>query len=156
MERLTKKDKNGFLIIPNEQLIKQTEVLGRYIDKLGQLEDLEEELGIDLITLFKALKNGVYIKFFCGCSSNFGKTKKAKFTERVLHFKATDIHIPEKTITFEVFDKTNNSIWNGGEEEVLIKDYRKTWFLTREELERWARNLKNAKQRVAHSKQTQV
>lgn len=32
------------------------------IEKLGQLEDLEEELGIDFITLFKALKNGVYVK----------------------------------------------------------------------------------------------
>ena len=27
--------------------------------KLADLEDIEEELGIDLITLFKALKNGV-------------------------------------------------------------------------------------------------
>ena len=30
--------------------------------KLKSLEDIEEELGIDLITLFKALKNGIYIK----------------------------------------------------------------------------------------------
>ena len=28
------------------------------INKLGKLEDLEEELGIDLLTLFKALKDG--------------------------------------------------------------------------------------------------
>ena len=37
--------------------------LGAYencVQKLGQLEDIEEELGIDLITLFKALNNGVY------------------------------------------------------------------------------------------------
>lgn len=32
------------------------------IDKLGQLEDIEEDLGIDLITIFKALNNGIYIK----------------------------------------------------------------------------------------------
>lgn len=30
------------------------------LNKLGQLEDIEEELGIDLITFFKALKNGIY------------------------------------------------------------------------------------------------
>ena len=30
--------------------------------KLGQLEDVEEELGIDLATLFKALKNGFWFK----------------------------------------------------------------------------------------------
>ena len=29
-------------------------------NKLGQLEDIEEEFGIDLITLFKALKNGIW------------------------------------------------------------------------------------------------
>lgn len=29
-------------------------------NKLGPLEDIENELGIDLITLFKALKNGIY------------------------------------------------------------------------------------------------
>ena len=29
-------------------------------EKLCQLEDIEEEIGIDLITLFKALKNGVW------------------------------------------------------------------------------------------------
>lgn len=33
------------------------------IEKLGQLEDIEEELGIDLITLFKALKEGIWYKF---------------------------------------------------------------------------------------------
>lgn len=30
------------------------------VNKLGQLEDIEEELGIDLITLFKALKGGIW------------------------------------------------------------------------------------------------
>ena len=29
--------------------------------KLQYLENIEEEIGIDLITLFKALKNGIYI-----------------------------------------------------------------------------------------------
>lgn len=31
------------------------------IDKLGELENLEQELGIDLITLLKVLKNGFYV-----------------------------------------------------------------------------------------------
>lgn len=30
------------------------------INKLGALEDIEEEFGVDLITLFKALKDGIY------------------------------------------------------------------------------------------------
>ena len=32
------------------------------INKLGQLEDIEEELGIDLITLYKAFRYGIYAK----------------------------------------------------------------------------------------------
>lgn len=30
--------------------------------KLGQLEDIEERIGIDLIIIFKALKNGIWVK----------------------------------------------------------------------------------------------
>ena len=33
------------------------------LNKLGQIEDLEEALGIDLLTLFKALMDGVWCKF---------------------------------------------------------------------------------------------
>lgn len=40
----------------------ETQLLTECVNKLGQLEDIEEELGIDLITLFKALKNGIYGK----------------------------------------------------------------------------------------------
>ena len=35
---------------------------GNAIDKLGQYEDLEEEIGIDLITLFKATQQGIWMK----------------------------------------------------------------------------------------------
>ena len=35
---------------------------GNAIDKLGQYEDFEEEIGIDLITLFKATQQGVWMK----------------------------------------------------------------------------------------------
>ena len=32
------------------------------IDKLGPLEDIEEEIGIDLITLFNATQQGIWMK----------------------------------------------------------------------------------------------
>lgn len=32
------------------------------VNKLGQLEDIEERIGIDLIIIFKALKNGIWVK----------------------------------------------------------------------------------------------
>ena len=39
------------------------EDMNKALDKLSQLEDIEEELGIDLVTLFKALKNDFYFKY---------------------------------------------------------------------------------------------
>lgn len=33
------------------------------LNKLGQLEDTEDELGIDLVTLFKALDDGIYVRY---------------------------------------------------------------------------------------------
>ena len=49
MSRLIKRDQYGhYIMISNKEVY----------DKLYALEDIEEELGIDLINLFKALKNG--------------------------------------------------------------------------------------------------
>ena len=78
------------------------------IDKLGQLEDIEEELGIDLITLFKALKDGVYYKY-----KDMGVEKISKLRPITIHKNTIvcDYH------TYKYF-----------------KDYGKTWALTKEEL----------------------
>ena len=80
-------------------------------EKLCQLEDIEEELGIDLITLFKALKNGVY----------FENDKKH-------HIVALDLGSSSNyRLSYEIID--------GLFESVYAKDYGKTWALTKEELE---------------------
>ena len=79
------------------------------VDKLGQLEDIEEELGIDLVTLFKALK-GIYIK----PNNIYVGSPYLCFAEnenRELEFQ------------FKVVDT-----W------YKVKDYGKTWALTKEEL----------------------
>ena len=85
-------------------------------NKLSNLEDLEEELEIDLITLFKALKQGIYYKSFSG-----------------------DIdYISNGVLTISCnfgFD-----IWVEGHKRfdgllINLKDYGKTWALTKEELE---------------------
>ena len=34
------------------------------VNKLGELEDIEEEIGIDFLVLFKSLENGVFVKEF--------------------------------------------------------------------------------------------
>lgn len=56
MNRLTYKSK---LFYGNKYMFDGN--FDRICDKLGKLEDIEEELGIDLITLFKALKDGIYV-----------------------------------------------------------------------------------------------
>ena len=79
-------------------------------NKLGQLEDIEEELGIDLVTLFRALKDGVYMntKMF-----DFVKEEHPK----IVHYK-NGWRILVKGSVFQ------------------FKTYGKTWALTKEELEK--------------------
>ena len=89
--------------------------------KLQYLEDIEEELGIDLLTLFKALKNGIYLKF--GSEKNIG-----------VYYEHTAI-LPRH------FDKDYKGYFIDLQLELSInfnfyfKDYGKTWALTKEELE---------------------
>lgn len=78
-------------------------------NKLADLEDLEEELGIDLLTLFKALKDGIY-------SRDYGYLLVEHFVlkhEKQLHCK------PLRIVEYRF----------------ALKDYGKTWALTKEELE---------------------
>ena len=93
------------------------------VDKLGALEDIEEELGIDLITLFKALKDGIWTNQ----EQWYGDEKQGK-----IRFFQVRLLLEENAIGC-----IYNSMWKG--EEVIrtlyFKDYGKTWALTKEELE---------------------
>lgn len=124
MERLTKKEKgiydikerttqkNEFHIMPSTMI--------EICQKLGQLEDIEKKIGIDLITLFKALNNGYYTVhvFKYGTRNKFiSKTKELKYCSLSTNDKGE----------FMLFYKYNDG--------VRLKDYGITWALTREELE---------------------
>ena len=91
--------------------------LGRITDdmifnKLGQLEDLEEEIGIDLITLFKALK------------------QKFVFHKENVKIELLGIHIKSGELCLYGFvEDTTHGVY------LSLKEYGKTWALTREELE---------------------
>lgn len=120
MNRLTKKSSNGFL--PKYE----RETKENYYDlvyKLGQLEDLEEEIGIDLITLFKALKNGIWTNQ----EQTYGDAKQGK-----IRFFQVRLLLEEKSIGC-----IHNSIWKGEEviKRLYLKNYGITWALTKEELE---------------------
>ena len=85
------------------------------LTKKAKLEVIEEELGIDLLTLIKALKNGIYVKY----DSDFGFTGKPHIV--IKKDKATEICFRDKK-------------WWIQENEFMLKDYGKTWALTKEEL----------------------
>ena len=129
MKRLTKKDRYGHFYTNKancrniyssdgerlEGVFFENQVLaidGEAIDKLGQLEDIEEEFGIDLITLFKAVMNGFWYK------NKYG------------YHQADDYEY--------VIDLESNRLVKLYEEDGRIfcfEDYGKDWALTKKELE---------------------
>ena len=98
--RLTRKREDG-------KYLKTIKYIDECMNKLGQLEDIEEELGIELLTLFKALKNGIWI--YDNGNPFFTSRIKLVMQLDAIHCSISDI-------------------------EVLLKDYGKTWALTKEEL----------------------
>lgn len=91
------------------------------VDKLGALEDIEAELGIDLLTLFKALKNGAWF--------NIGYFKGIDKKDRFMHIK-------------EVCFGGDGLIWGNylykgirRQATCLTRQCGRTWALTKEELE---------------------
>ena len=102
--RLTKKTQYGY---ENE-----SREITQCSDKLGQLEDIEEELGIDLITLFKAL-NSCWFRKFCS-NTILGDIRPKLVFQGEWGLKPNLTELP--------------MIY-------ALKDYGKTWALTKEELE---------------------
>ena len=97
--------------------------------KLKALEDLEEELGIDLSTLFKALKDGFYIKY----NDKIVHILPDKHITINFWYKTINVFIPPKF--FIDCKKGTDYLSEEIDEEYWFKDYGETWALTREELE---------------------
>ena len=128
--RLTYKDENGYWhedveIYSREQRIEKRIVKTPVGTKLGQLEDIEDELGIDLITLFKATK-GIWIK---------RKDKIIHIADNVwvnLSTKklgCTCVGKYEGHWPTTGFDDLVNGVWHSD-----FRNYGKDWALTKEEL----------------------
>lgn len=94
---------------------------GKPIDKLSKLEDLEEELGVPLEVLFKALKEGVYAKFEEG---------KILETNIKLYYGCGN-EFKIRVVCLEI-GQYEDFEWD---DYLFVKDYGKTWALTKEELE---------------------
>ena len=110
MNRLTKKNDIGYFPAY------ERETKENYYDlvyKLGVLEDLEEELGIDLIILFKALK------------------QKYVFHEENLKIELLGLHIKSDELYLYGFvEDTMHAVY------LRLKDYGKTWIMTKEKLQK--------------------
>ena len=106
--RLTKKNIGMVATIDASEKVKKEVAI---FNKLHALEDVEEELGIDLITFFKALKNGVWIYDTNGIKMFTG------------HFQ-----------NGLVFNYCSQPSIQYGDRLFYINDYGKTWALTKEEL----------------------
>lgn len=126
--RLTKKDiayiTSGVNVIEIPDIVEGHKYTGQAIIKLGQLEDVEDELGIDLITLFKAFKNGIWIKFNMQSRTYNWKTGEDKETGDQINF----VKAPYKTLA------ENVAYFRRLFEKEYAQNYGKTWALTREEL----------------------
>lgn len=88
------------------------------VDKLGQLEDIERELGIDLSVFLKACLDGIYVK-------------SAEYGNQI--FGPMHLQYIKDEKCFYNFVRDMNASW---EEIYYLKDYGKTWALTKEELEK--------------------
>lgn len=110
------------------------------IDKIDEINRIEKELGVGLAILFKALKDGIWSKggFYGAC-----------------YLDAEPSYVPPRQLEigrdwYDQYDKDDDTYQNYIEEEnalclyshdydekvysVRIKDYGKTWALTKEEL----------------------
>lgn len=108
--------------IEEEYAIKDMPDLKRRLDLTDKYGELSEQLGVDLSILFKALNEGIYRKGV----DVYGKRKKS-FT--AITFAYCELNIYNKTL-YEISDISSTAIF-----PVKLKDYGKTWALTKEELE---------------------
>lgn len=103
-------------------------------DKLCQLEDIEQELGTDLVTLFKALKEGK--AFYKGAVIPIWYEPYQVGEYKESDIRGIDLSNLHKSNTgnwcFNSYDQHNKL----APQNLFLKDYGKTWALTREELEK--------------------
>jgi len=86
-------------------------------NKLADLEDIEDDLGINLTTLFKALKNGFYV-----ITDGYPYNKIEHVDTPMFMFESGVGYVAFYTCDGSYFDEKT-------------KDFGKTWAFTKEELE---------------------
>ena len=113
MSRLTDKDcykyEDFCFNYRNRETMQSGTDFAMYV-KLKSLEDLEEEIDIDFITLIKILKEDVYIN------------DQVKIELLGLHIKSDELYL------YGFVEDTMHAVY------LRLKDYGKTWTITKEKL----------------------
>lgn len=126
--RLTEKCENNYAVKREMLRVGKDALLiaNELTDKLGQLEDIEDFIGIDLLTIIKALTNGIYFK--TAKHTGFIKGNKIRLASHLTYV----ISLEETKTLFTglkiIFGQTGICLDS--------YDYGKTWALTKEELEK--------------------
>ena len=116
----------SFLAIGDENhTIKCKETIEKDLDQLEEYRKIEEELGMDLITLFKALKDGINVYYEDIERYQFHNNLRLEY-HKTLGWGLVDIY---GSIC------RNNMPMKLEMEFYELKDYGKIWALTKEELE---------------------
>lgn len=98
------------------------------ISKLNQIENIEKELDIDVVILFKALRNGIYYK----------KDNKIRYVNNIINVHKYLIETkPIYSVDGKAEPVMDGHYWDWKTFNTwTFEDYGKTWALTREELEK--------------------
>jgi hypothetical protein len=100
---------------------REVSIIEKELKKSSELEDIEDKWGIDLITLSKALTNGIWVKLeYFGC-------------------KTTNI-VFEKAFYFGKVIDEEKPVIRADLREYYLKDYGKTWALTKGDTNDLCRN----------------
>ena len=116
MSRLTEKVKN------TEDYIRlATKDKQEFINKLGRIEDLEEQIGCPLEVVFKAIKNGIYTNW--------------DWYYDEFDINAELAHIDNVYYGVNPFEKISIMFRYKKETIIDLKDYKKTWWLKEDKSE---------------------
>lgn len=118
MTRLTKYLPNINSMIPYRLKDEELSTKLDSIHKLGELEDIEEELGIELEVIFSALKYGIY------------------YLEDDYQRVYDNVYLISNYINTGPHDKLSYSFITYNKRQILLfEEYGKTWFLVKKNLQ---------------------